>query len=208
MLLKALARLVSVKSGQRSRHGYPKPFLTFYITSMIEQISIWQPSPWIVKHAPLIRNNGRVLDLACGSGRHAIWLAKQGYRVDALDRDARALANMAGMDNINVFIVDLEAGDWPGSGQRYDGIIVSRYLYRPLLARLAELLNSDGILVYETFMAGNERYGKPSNPDFLLLPNELLEIYSPLLGIIAFEQGEVKTPRPAVMQRICAKKNS
>lgn len=168
---------------------------------------IEQPSPWIVKYASLIRKNGRVLDLACGNGRHGIRLAKQGYQVDALDRDAQALANMAGMDNINVFVVDLEAGDWPHSGQQYDGIIVSRYLYRPLLVRLAELLCPDGILIYETFMVGNERYGKPSNPDFLLLPNELLEIYSPLLSIIAFEQGEVKIPRPAVMQRICAKKN-
>jgi len=175
---------------------------------MTGQILIEPPSPWIVKYAPLIPKNGRVLDLACGNGRHAIWLAKQGYQVDALDRDAQALANMARMDNINALIVDLEAGDWPDSGLRYDGIIVSRYLYRPLLARLAELLYPGGILIYETFMAGNERYGKPSNPDFLLLPNELLETYSPLLSIIAFEQGEVKTPRLAVMQRICAKKNS
>jgi len=173
---------------------------------MIEQISIEPPSPWIVKYVPLIPKNGRVLDLACGNGRHAIWLAKQGYQVDALDRDAKALANMAGIENINISIADLETGSWSGSGQRYDGIIVSRYLYRPLLSQLAKMLKPDGILIYETFMAGNERYGKPSNPDFLLLPNELLEIYSPLLSIIAFEQGEVKTPRPAVMQRICAKK--
>jgi SAM-dependent methyltransferase len=180
---------------------------TFYgNTIMTEQILIEPPSSWIVKYAPLIRKSGRILDLACGSGRHAIWLTKQGYQVDALDRDAKALANMAGIDNIDVYIVDLEAGDWPDSGQRYDGIIVSRYLYRPLLSRLAELLNPGGMLIYETFMVGNERYGKPSNPDFLLLPNELLEIYSPLLSVIAFEQGEVETPRPAVTQRICAKK--
>jgi SAM-dependent methyltransferase len=173
---------------------------------MIEPISIEPPSSWIVKYARLIPKKGRILDLACGSGRHAIWLAKQGYQVNALDRDAKALANMKGIGNINVSIVDLEAGDWSGSGQRYDGIIVSRYLYRPLLSRLAGLLNPGGILIYETFMAGNERYGKPSNPDFLLLPNELLETYSPLLSIIAFEQGEVEMPRPAVTQRICAKK--
>lgn len=173
---------------------------------MIEQISIEPPSTWIVKHAPLIRNNGRVLDLACGNGRHAIWLAKQGYRVDALDRDAGALASMAGVDSINVLNVDIEAGGWPDSGQRYDGIIVSRYLYRPLLSRLAEMLKLGGILIYETFMIGNERYGRPRNPDFLLRPNELLDVYSPLLSIIAFEQGEVKTPRLAVTQRLCAKK--
>ena len=175
---------------------------------MIGQNLIEKPSPWIVKYTPLIRKEGSVLDLACGNGRHAIWLAKQGYQVDAIDRDAQVVSNMAGMDNINVFIVDLEASDWPHSDQRYDGIIVSRYLYRPLLQTLAAILNPGGVLIYETFMAGNEHYGKPSNPDFLLLPNELLEIYSPLLSIIAFEQGEETTPKPAVMQRICAKKNS
>lgn len=167
-----------------------------------------KPSPWIVKYGPLIRKEGRVLDLACGNGRHAIRLAKQGYLVDAIDRDAQVVSNMVGMDNINVVIVDLEASGWPHSDQRYDGIIVSRYLYRPLLHTLAAILNPGGVLIYETFMVGNEHYGKPSNPDFLLLPNELLEIYSPLLNIIAFEQGEEKTPRPAVMQRICANKDS
>jgi SAM-dependent methyltransferase len=172
---------------------------------MKEQNLIENPSPWIVKYAPLIRKEGRVLDLACGNGRHAIWLAKQGYQVDAIDRDAKVVSNQMGMVNINVFIIDLEASDWPHSDQRYDGIIVSRYLYRPLLPTLAAILKPGEVLIYETFMVGNEHYGKPSNPDFLLLPNELPEIYSPLLNIIAFEQGEEKTPRPAVMQRICAR---
>jgi SAM-dependent methyltransferase len=175
---------------------------------MIGQHLLEKPSPWIVEYVQLIRKGGRVLDLACGNGRHAIWLAKQGYQVDAIDRDAQVVSNMVGMDNINVFIADLEAGDWPHSDRKYDGIIVSRYLYRPLLRTLAALLNPGGILIYETFMAGNERYGKPSNPDFLLLPNELFEVYSPLLNIIAFEQGEEQTSRPAVMQRICAIKDS
>lgn len=163
-----------------------------------------KPSPWIVKNTPLIRKNGRVLDLACGTGRHAIWLAKQGYQVDALDRDATAVSSMVGMDNINVVILDIEAGDWPQSEQRYDGLVVSRYLYRPLLQTLATLLNPGGVLIYEAFMVGNERYGKPSNANFLLQPNELLEIYSPLLKVISFEQGEEQLPRPAVVQRICA----
>jgi len=165
-----------------------------------------KPSPWIVKYAPLIPKAGRVLDLACGNGRHAIWLVKQGYQVDAIDRDAQVVSSMEGMDNINVFVADLEAGDWPHSDRKYDGLIVSRYLYRPLLHTLPAMLNPGGVLIYETFMVGNERYGKPSNPDFLLLPNELFEIYSPVLNIIAFEQGEETMPRPAVMQRICAAK--
>ncbi|MCK9397800.1 MAG: class I SAM-dependent methyltransferase [Methylobacter sp.] len=172
------------------------------------QHRVEQPSPWMVKYAPLIGREGLVLDLACGNGRHALWLARQGYQVDAIDRDAQALSSIVGTANIKVFTVDLEAGDWPNSDLKYDGLIVSRYLYRPLLRTLAALLNPGGVLIYETFMAGNEQYGKPSNPDFLLLPNELLEIYSPLLNIISFEQGEEKIPRPAVMQRICAVKDA
>ncbi len=166
------------------------------------------PSPWVIAHAPLIRPGGRVLDLACGSGRHAIWLAQQGYQVDAIDRDALVLAGLADILNIHVHVADLETNDAYAFTHHYDGIIVSRYLYRPLLKALATILNPNGVLIYETFMLGNERFGKPSNPDFLLLPDELLEVYSPLLKVVAFEQGEVSQPKPAVMQRICAVKQS
>lgn len=162
------------------------------------------PSHWVVEHAPLIRKGGRVLDLACGSGRHAIWLAGQGYQVDAIDRDAQAVAAMQAMPNMSVSITDIETGDWPETDQRYDGIVVSRYLFRPLLKTLAEMLNPDGVLIYETFMQGNERYGRPSNPDYLLQPDELNLVYAPLLKIYAFEQGKVDKPVPAMMQRICA----
>ncbi len=145
-----------------------------------------------------------MLDLACGTGRHAIWLAGQGYQVDAIDRDAQAVAGMQGIPNIKVIIADLETGDWPVTGQQYDGIIVSRYLYRPLLSSLARMLNPDGVIIYETFMLGNECYGRPSNPDYLLLPDELRMVYTPLLKIYAFEQGKVEDPVPAMTQRICA----
>ena len=165
------------------------------------------PSKWVVEHAALIRKGGRVLDLACGSGRHAIWLAGLGYQVDAVDRDAQAVAGMQGMPNINVSITDIEAGNWPAAEQRYDGIVVSRYLFRPLLSALAAMLNPGGVLIYETFMLGNEHYGRPSNPDFLLLPDELKSVYAPLLNIYAFEQGKVDDPVPAVTQRICAINN-
>jgi SAM-dependent methyltransferase len=178
------------------------------LNNIKDQCVLGKPSSWVVKHQPLIRKGGRVLDLACGKGRHAIRFAQQGYQVDAIDRDAQVVSNMVGMSNINVIIVDLEVGEWPNSDQFYDGLIVSRYLYRPMLHTLAAMLNPGGVLIYETFMVGNERFGKPSNPDFLLLPNELLDIYSPLLNIISFEQGEEQTPRPAVMQRICATKGS
>lgn len=168
---------------------------------------IGKPSPWMVEYAPLITHGGRVLDLACGSGRHAIWLAELGYQVDAIDRDAAVMSEMIGIDNINIRIADIEANDAPLLKAQYDGIIVSRYLYRPLLNSLAEALKPGGVLIYETFMTGNERYGKPSNPDFLLRPDELLDIYTPLLKIIAFAQGDESEPRPAVMQRICAIKH-
>ena len=167
-----------------------------------------EPSPWVVKHLPLIQEGGRVLDLACGSGRHAIWIAQQGYQVDALDRDVQAVSVMVGMCNINIIVHDLEAGEGLQPNQQYDGIVVSRYLHRPLLAILPEILNPGGVLIYETFMAGNERFGKPSNPDFLLLNDELLILYSPLLSIYDFEQGEKRKPKPAVMQRMCAIKRN
>jgi len=177
------------------------------------------PSSWVVEHAGLIRKGGRVLDLACGGGRHAVWLAAQGYLVDAVDRDPEAIAAMQGIANINADIADLETGNWPATDQRYDvvcddahdgiydGIIVSRYLFRPLLSVLPSMLKPGGVLIYETFMVGNERYGRPSNPDYLLRPDELKSVYAPLLEIRAFEQGEVEEPVPAVMQRICAVKS-
>jgi len=165
------------------------------------------PSSWVVEHAAFIGKGGRVLDLACGSGRHAIWLAGQGYMVDAVDRDPEAIAGLQGIANINAGIADLETGNWPATDQRYDGIIVSRYLFRPLLEVLSQMLNPGGVLIYETFMVGNERYGRPSNPDYLLRPDELKLVYTPLLEVRAFEQGKVEKPVPAVMQRICAVKS-
>lgn len=164
------------------------------------------PSPWVTKHGLLIREGGHVLDLACGVGRHAIWLAEKGYQVDAVDCNQQLLAELEGIPNITTIWADIEAGEWPSNGNHYDGIIVSRYLYRQILEVLAKLLKLGGVLIYETFMVGNERYGKPSNPDYLLLQDELNMVYSPLLHIHAFEQGEAGSPARSVMQRICATK--
>ena len=86
---------------------------------------------------------------------------------------------MLGIENINVIVADIECGEWPATEQKYDAIIVSRYLYRPILVILAQMLNVDGVLIYETFMLGHERYGKPSNPDYLLLQDELQTVYAP-----------------------------
>lgn len=162
------------------------------------------PSPWICWFAGLIRHGGQVLDIASGNGRHALWLAAQGYRVEAVDRDAEALSCLHGIDHISVVAADLESGAWPYAGRKFDGIVVSRYLYRPMLPLLADLLQPQGVLIYETFMVGNERFGKPSNPDYLLRTNELLEVFAPRLKVIAFEQGEVSRPKSAEIQRICA----
>ena len=159
-------------------------------------------SGWVRRFAPLIRRGGRVLDLAAGSGRHSRLLLDSGFAVCAVDRDISALRPLAAC-GCEVRQLDLESGEpWPlGSG--YRGIVVTNYLHRPLLPAILRALAPGGVLIYETFARGNERFGRPHNPDFLLRPGELLEAFA-MLTAVAFEQGEVSTPRPAVIQRIAA----
>ena len=162
-------------------------------------------SAWVERFAPLIIAGGSVLDMACGQGRHSLRLAELGYRVEAVDRDADALAGIAARaPGIATRVVDLEGGPWPYQGRKFDGIVVTNYLFRPLFPALLDALDVDGVLIYETFMAGNERFGKPSNPAFLLRPDELLDLVRGRLTVVAFEQGEVDARRPAVVQRLCA----
>ena len=162
------------------------------------------PSSWLVRWAPLIPPAGEVLDLACGGGRHARFLAQQGHVVDAVDRDAQALALLAGVAGVRPLRADLEGGPWPYPDRAWDGIVVANYLHRPLFPSLLASLRPGGVLIYETFMVGNERWGRPSNLAFLLHPNELLTAFGADLALAAFEQGEVGQPKPAVVQRICA----
>jgi SAM-dependent methyltransferase len=162
------------------------------------------PSPWIVRFAALIPPGARVLDLACGQGRHSRFLATRLCDVVAVDRDAQALAALAGVPRVTTIAADLEGGPWPLSGQRFGAIVVANYLHRPLLPRLLDALESEGTFLYETFAAGNEVYGRPSNPDHLLAADELLSRLREPLTIVAFEQGRVGGARPAVMQRIAA----
>jgi SAM-dependent methyltransferase len=141
---------------------------------------------------------GTVLDLACGSGRHARLLAHLGYSVTAVDREPQVI------ESVRFIQADLEHGSpWPLPGERFQGIVVTNYLHRPLFPVLADALAPGGVLIYETFMLGNERYGRPSNPAFLLRPGELWQAFGGL-HVIAFEQGAVAEPKPAMIQRLCA----
>lgn len=161
------------------------------------------PSPWLTRWAHLIRPGGRVLDLACGSGRHSAWLAAQGFAVLAVDRDAEAIAALP--SGIERRTVDLEQGAWPlADAGRFDAVVVTNYLHRPLWPHLIEALAPGGVLIYETFAAGNETVGKPSRPDFLLRPGELLEVAHDALRVVGYEDGTLDVPRTAFVQRICA----
>jgi SAM-dependent methyltransferase len=160
------------------------------------------PSVWVKRFLPLIKPGGLVLDLAAGSGRHVRLLRDCGFTVRAVDRDTTALLALAG-SCCEVRRIDLETEDPRQLGEGYDGIIVANYLHRPLLPAIAKALAAGGVLIYETFARGNERFGPPRNPDFLLRPGELLEAF-PTLTTVAFEQGQVSAPRPAVIQRLAA----
>ena len=155
--------------------------------------SLDTPSPWVRRWAPLV-SSGPVLDVASGRGRHARFFAARGLEVVAVDREP------ARLEGVRCVAADLEDGSpWPFAGQRFGAIVVTNYLHRPLLPILAASLADEGILIYETFMLGNERFGKPSNPNFLLRPGELLEAFS-ALTVAGFEQGATGK---AVVQRIC-----
>ncbi|MDB5748979.1 MAG: SAM-dependent methyltransferase [Massilia sp.] len=162
-------------------------------------------SPWVRRFAPLVPA-GEVLDLACGSGRHARLFAGLGHPVVAVDRDPQALAATAGA-GITTLEIDLEedGAPWPFDAGRFAGIVVANYLHRPLFPHLCASLAPGGVLIYETFALGNEAFGKPSNPAFLLRPGELLEMAAAGgLAVLAYEDGIVTDPRAARVQRLCA----
>lgn len=162
------------------------------------------PSSWVVRWAHRVPAGTRVLDVACGPGRHARWFAARGHPVDAVDRDAAALSGLTGLPNVTALRADIEHGPWPYESGGYGGVVVTNYLHRPLMPVLVAAIAPGGALLYETFAAGNERHGRPSNPAFLLAPGELLEAVRGHLRVIAYEDLEVTEPRPACIQRICA----
>jgi len=161
------------------------------------------PSAWVERWAHHIRPGGRVLDVACGGGRHSRLLARMGFEVVAVDRDPHLFEDPPG--GVELRAADLEGAPWPFDDARFDGVVVTNYLHRPLLPRLVASLEPGGLLVYETFARGNERFGKPSNPEYLLAPGELLEAVRGRLRVLAFEDIVVDLPRPAAIQRIAAR---
>ena len=164
-------------------------------------------SAWVVRFSAAIKPAGVVLDLACGGGRHARYLAGLGLQVEAVDRDAAALVALADVAGVHTHCADLEGSAWPYPTQLFDAIIVTNYLHRPLFPLLASALVSGGVLIYETFRLGNGSYGRPSNPEFLLQAGELFEFASRRgLHVLAYEDGFCALPKPAMVQRLCAVK--
>ena len=160
------------------------------------------PSPWLRRFSPLLPAGARVLDLACGAGRHANWLCTNGFLVTAIDRDAALLAQVdARAERLQA---DLEDGPWPLAGRRFDAVLVTNYLWRPRIPQL--LTCAADWYLHETFALGQEQLGRPKNPDFLLRPGELLDVCRGAgLQVLAFEDGVVNGTR---LQRIAARRQA
>lgn len=164
-------------------------------------------SPWILRFAGRVRSGSHVLDLACGAGRHSRLFLDRDCRVLAVDRDVSALADLQGNPRLKVLEDDLEdGGPYLLTGRQFDAVVVVNYLHRPLLADLVASVAPGGLLLYETFAVGNERFGRPRNPDYLLRPGELLDAVRGSLRVLAYEDLVIDDPRPAAVQRIAAER--
>ncbi len=162
------------------------------------------PSAWVQRFLPLAAVGGRVLDVACGSGRHLRLGLASGYHMVGVDRDLSGLSTDNQQDRLELLTADLEDGSpWPLGRRRFAGVIVTNYLWRPVLPAILNAVGPDGVLIYETFGRGHERYGRPKNPDFLLRPGELIDIVRPALTIIAYEHVHLTGP-DRIVQRIAA----
>ncbi len=162
------------------------------------------PSLWVQRWSHLVRPGGSVLDVACGHGRHLRWFAQRGHPVTGVDRSAEAVTAVAPLGT--ALLADIENGPWPllqdGQPRTFDVVVVTNYLWRALFPVLLQSLAPGGVLIYETFAIGNETVGKPSRPDFLLRPGELLDVCSQL-RVVAYEDGYLAQPERYV-QRIAA----
>jgi len=165
------------------------------------------PSPWVRRFSALIQPGGTVLDVACGGGRHTRWLLDQGFAVIGVDRDTEYVRDLA--DRAEIVTADLEDGSpWPFAGRHFEAVVVTNYLYRPRLPDIVASVGNGGVLLYQTFMLGNERFSRPRAPDHLLQPGELLDVLKgSLFQVVAFEQGIQPTASGtgmAVVQSLCA----
>lgn len=160
-------------------------------------------SPWIAAWAGLVPEGAAVLDIAAGKGRHTRFFAGRGHSVTAVDRD---VSGLAATDNIEIIAADLEDGSpWPLAGRKFGAVVVTNYLHRPLFPVLLDSVEPGGVLLYETFMIGNERFGKPSRPEFLLNDGELLELVPGRFSVIAYKARMINEPKMAMVQRIAAR---
>jgi len=166
------------------------------------------PSPWIARLAGLVPAGGPVADIACGRGRHGRLFRDRGHPVLFADRDVSRVADLAGAKGVEIVEADFEDGsDWPLTGRHFAGVVVTNYLWRPILPKIIELIRPGGLLLYETFALGNEAYGRPRNPDFLLRPGELFEAVRGHLDVLTYAQGTVQRHGgPAVVQHIAARR--
>ena len=162
------------------------------------------PSSWVVEWAWLVPPGSAVLDVAAGSGRHAVFFAERGHAVTAVDRDVSRLPARADIEKLEADLED--ASPWPLAGRTFGAVIVTNYLHRPLMPALPAAVAPGGVLLYETFMVGNERFGKPSNPAFLLKDGELLDLVRGKFSVIAYEARLISEPRLAMVQRIAARR--
>lgn len=161
------------------------------------------PSPWVRRWSHLVPDGGSVLDVACGHGRHMRWFAGRGHTVTGVDRSPEAIATVAGLGHaVQAVQADIENGPWPFTGRHFDAVVVTNYLWRALLPTIVDSVAPGGVLIYETFAIGNESVGRPSRPDFLLQPGELLQVCSGL-HVVAYEDGFCDHPERFV-QRIAA----
>ena len=164
-----------------------------------------EPSPWIGQFADLVPPGGPVLDLACGGGRHSRFFLDRGHPVTAIDRNVDALSPHEALE---IMQYDLEDGSpWPLGQRRFAAVVVVNYLYRPLLPAIVRAVAPGGLLLYDTFAVGNEAFGRPSNPDFLLRPGELPTAVEGELTVLDYFHGRIETPKPAMRQQLCARRN-
>jgi SAM-dependent methyltransferase len=170
----------------------------------IPEPSLLDPSRWVIRFSHLVRAGGSVLDVAAGHGRHCQWFLDGEHSVVAIDRDLTSLRWLE-HPRLQKHEADLEGAEgWPLGDQTFDAVIVTNYLWRSIFDDIVHAVQHDGVLIYETFAEGNERYGRPRRPEFLLQPGELLARVASRLEVVAYEHGYSEQPSARVVQRICA----